>query len=393
MAAAIGSVQRHHGDAIQIAIGDVELLLVRRERHAVGVRALVRCQPGRHRRRGHDYRDGREYRVRPGVDYVHRIRLVRRDVQKRLGRVQRHLVGLALHWDPGRDGRRRAQLHYHDLAVANAGYIRCRARSVTLHNHPERIFAARNARHGGVALAGAQVQFRQLRPVAEASGEHRDRVVVVICHHQRLAIARDGHAGGARTHAHLAVYRDGAVRRQVKANAQAIVAQGQRRTLRLPPGSGGAPGKNVDIVAGAAGHVERRAGWIEDNPVVAIGDLDYLRLDRRLLGNVVDEHILVRVRRVPRVRRRRDAQRVDAVEPAGQNQHGLPIRTYHRGGRLTGQPVWPVGQIGVQHIEPGTLGRQRRNLLAHIGQVLDRDAGLRMGRRGRDDQRQRQTSR
>jgi hypothetical protein len=57
-------------------------------------------------------------------------------------------------------------------------------------------------------LAGAQVEFRSFGPVAQATGEHRDRIVEVICHHQCLAILRHRHAGGAWRYGNTLVYRD-----------------------------------------------------------------------------------------------------------------------------------------------------------------------------------------
>ncbi len=105
--------------------------------------------------------------ARVRVDDIHRIRLVFGDIQARLGRVKRHLVGLAFHGDPGYYRRCPSiQIHHVDLAVAKAGDIRpsgCRAtrRQGRLgDDHPKRIFAARRARlrrTGG--LAGAQVEF------------------------------------------------------------------------------------------------------------------------------------------------------------------------------------------------------------------------------------------
>ena len=82
------SAQRDHRDAIQIAIGDVEFRLIRRQRHAVGISALVtwlRERGWQHRR---DYGDGLDDRVRRGIDDIDRIRLVLDDVELRLRRIQ-----------------------------------------------------------------------------------------------------------------------------------------------------------------------------------------------------------------------------------------------------------------------------------------------------------------
>ncbi len=155
-----------------------------------------------------------------GVDYVNRIRLVFGDIQQRLGRVQRHLVGLALHWDPGR--RRPASPLRLTTTISRSRMLDTYA--VALAPLPFTTTQNGYSPPGVPAFAGSllpgrrsssrcvRIGARYHRPVAEAAGEHRDRVVVVIRHHQRLAIARNGHAGGARIHAHLAVDRGGAIR-------------------------------------------------------------------------------------------------------------------------------------------------------------------------------------
>ena len=66
----------------------------------------------------------------------------------------------------------------------------------------------------------------------------------------------------------------------------------------------------MDVVVLAAGYVEMRAGRIEDNAAVGIRDLHRLLEHRRLVGNVVDEDVFVRIRAVPRVGRRGDAEYV-----------------------------------------------------------------------------------
>src|ERR1035438_4025623 len=129
------------------------------------------------------------------------------------------------------------------------------------------------------------------------------------------------------------------------------MVQGKLRSRPLDPSSVRAQDNDVDIVTGlvkgevthAAGHVEGLAGWIEDNSAVGIWNLHYLLLDRSVLRNVVDEHVLFRVRQF----KRRAVGVVNAVVPASQDQQSLAIRTHYGGDRLPGQPGWIVGQIGV----------------------------------------------
>ena len=194
---------------IQIAIGDVQARLIRRKRHAVGVRARILPQRRRHCARASgrrsDYRDALEYRVHGGmrrvdVDYLHRVRLVFGDIEKRLRFVQRHLVGPAFYVDSRGYQRRLAEIHDVDFAAANARDISCirwAKRSSTGHNHPERTFATRSSRHcRGGSLAGTEVNIRhearrRRLPVAVSSGEHRDRTVYtsVLGTYVRLAAA------------------------------------------------------------------------------------------------------------------------------------------------------------------------------------------------------------
>ena len=357
--------------------------LIRRESDAVGVRSFVSglSQGGRQRRCGH--RDGLDDRVRRGVDHVNGVRLVFGDIQQRLGRVQRGLVRLACDFDPLRYPRRAAQIHHVDLAVANAGHVRYGARSVSFDGHPERVLAAGNARlRVSRGLAWAQIEIGVgHRPVAVTAGEHRDRVVIVVRHHQGLSVSRDGQAGGARIHAHLAVDRKGAVRLQVEAEPQPV-AHGQRHGQLLRPDAA-AQRDRVNVVILAAGNIEMGARRIEDDAVVGIRDLHRLLEHRRLVGNVVDEDVLVRVRRIPRIGRGRDAERIEAVEPAGENQQGLAIRTYRRGHRLRDQPVRVVGKMRVQIYKLA----QWRNLLGHVGYLLGGlETELRLGRRAGDEQ-------
>ena len=238
MVAAIGSAQRDHRDAIQIAVGHVELRLIRRERHAVGVRARIIAPARKALPRRSDHRDGFEDRVLRGVDHVHGIRLVFGDIQQRLGRVQRHLVRLAFHWDPGRYRRRRRP----------DSRRRSRGRECWIHTLSRSIRVPFTTTQNGYSPPGmpacegsllpgrrsSSVPFDQL---PEASGEHRDRVVVVIRHHQRLAVVRNGHAGGARMHANLAVDRDQCRRwctRKAKASARGPRQAVPGRSTQVP---------------------------------------------------------------------------------------------------------------------------------------------------------------
>ena len=212
LVAAIGSAQRHHRDAIQIAIGHVELLLIRRERHAVGVRARILRQRGRHHRRGSDYRDGFDDRVRRGVDYVNRIRLVFDDIQAATG--PRSASSCSVGPSPG-SGPLPPAVRPDSLPRSRGRecWIHTLSRSLRFPSPPPKTDIRRPARPParGRSCRGAGRVPVPSRPVAQASGEHRDRVVVVIRHHQRLAILRNSHAGGARMHGHLAV--DRALRR------------------------------------------------------------------------------------------------------------------------------------------------------------------------------------
>ena len=235
MVAATGSTERHDRDVIQVAVGHIEMFLVGRERNAIRVGARELAQGERLQdRRGSDNRNTLDHGVGSEVDDVDRIRLVFGDIQEagpgqgagngRFGiLIQRHLVRLALDRDAGGYGWRVSAIrelvtgqvlghrHHVDLAVAQAGDIRgVRLRdSVAGHHRPERIFAARRAgQRIGNGLARAQVEFGSgqrsisalqrsrvlgigqplLLPDAQASGEYRDRVVVVIRYHEHVAI-------------------------------------------------------------------------------------------------------------------------------------------------------------------------------------------------------------
>ena len=95
---------------------------------------------------------------------------------------------------------------------------------------------------------------------------------------------------------------------------------------------------------------------IEDDAEVGIGYLDDLLKIRCLLRNFVNEYVLIRLRGVPRVWTRRNAQRVDAVVPGGQNQQRSIIRTHDGGGGLAGVPIGPAGHARIQPNEFGTVG-------------------------------------
>ena len=291
---------------------------IRRGRHTVGVGAGELCQRGR--QQGRDDGDGFKYGVLLGavvwvdVDYVHSVGLVFGDIQARLGLIQGHLVGLAFQSDTGRYRRRSVQIHDVDLAVANAGNVCPTRRNLggrvcgSRDHRPERIFSARYASLQGVGLAGAQVEFAEFlggkfahrRPVAQASGVHHDRIVVVVRYHQRLPILRNRHAGGARLHAQadarsVAYDEFGLLHPCGSAVVQSegvdIVKAGQTRIVV----SGGVWGAGVGIVAHAAGYVKSFTGRIEDNPMVRIGDRHDLLNGRCTFRNVIDEHILLRV--------------------------------------------------------------------------------------------------
>ncbi len=240
---------------------------------------------------------------------------------------------------------------------------------------------------------GAKIQVRRHPgPVAQASREDRDRVVVVIRHHQRLAIARNGHTCGARVHEDRAVYRNVPLVLRVQAKTRGVIHD-QFRLLRpgLPVG---AQSKNVDVVSGAGkrrrgggvagavkrvvttatGHVESLAGRVEDDPVVGVGNRHDLLLDWPALRNVKDEHVLFRVWVV--VDREVGVQDggvfEEAVVPAGENQQRIAIRADHGGDGLSCLPGWIAGQTGHQRFERGIIGRKRRNLDSQIGEELCR---------------------
>ncbi|HKW96755.1 MAG TPA: hypothetical protein VJN43_03435 [Bryobacteraceae bacterium] len=118
----------------------------------------------------------------------------------------------------------------------------------------------------------------------------------------------------------------------------------------------------MDVVVDAAWNVEMLAGWVEDDAIVRVGDRYYLFLSGSLAGDIVDEDELVDVGRGGGID--------DDVEPASQRQQSLMIGADHGSHRLSGEPAWVVGETGVHRLEMGTEGRQRRDLNAHVGQIL-----------------------
>ena len=215
------------------------------------------------------------------------------------------------------------------------------------------------------SLAGTQIEFRSLhaspgpcsvpvpgvhrlplrQPVAQPAGKHGDRVVVIVGHHQGLAIVRNRYSSDARSYINRRIYRGKLVIGYRQTNARRMsLGNGEwgilpRRVLaevefafQRPNAGAWILCDDVDVVAivgewvrdgigairsvsHAAGHVESmiRHNGIPNNPMIRIGDLHGLLEDRRVVRNVVDKHIFIRILRIEEWERTLK----HPVEPAG----------------------------------------------------------------------------
>ncbi len=133
------------------------------------------------------------------VDDGDLVGVVLRHEQPRAGRVQGHPQRVAVQLDALDQvpGRRRADVDGHDLAVAVRRHV---GDAVPLDDDGEREGAA-----GGAVDAFVVGEERpQVVLVAHGAGrrvDHADRIVVVVGHDQRLAVARDAQAGRVRADA------------------------------------------------------------------------------------------------------------------------------------------------------------------------------------------------
>ena len=373
------------------------------------------------------------------IDYIDGIRLIFGHIQKRLGRVEGHFVRLAPYGNAGLDNRGGLQ-----KATWSTGAIRALSTRSTIDFSsegstvcltPARFFLqstrrdilARRASCGASAACRTQIEFGSwecplkllrgrrighplIQPDAQASGEHGNRVVVIIGRHQRLAIVRNRHPSGHGSH------EDRALTEANDCWARAVHSpRGVHRLLNCSvpgPAPPKAPsfrsvqGNDVNIVsvigrgsavdgirnrigakrrvAHAAGDVERVVARdrIPGQPVVRIGNGNGLLKDRRSPAYVVEKDVLVRVERVKE--RKRFVK--DAVEAACQYRQKVQIRVYRGAYRLPRHPLdrRHIGIVGVGHhhagvkkLKTGAGSREWIDHLCHVGhglvRVIDRD--------------------
>ena len=322
-----------HG--VRPTLGDVQRALVWRERQAIRIASLETARVQEYvLRRG--YRKLRQQPIVLRIHDGHRVAVIAGHVKPRAAAIEDHLVGRPAHGDARGDMRclvrRLPQRHDHDFSVANAGDV---GFIVPFDRHPKRIFAARRALFGGIALPGSQIEFRNLRARSEI--HHANRIVLVICRQQSRPCRIHGDS------------------RHFRRNHQPQprrMAQTHRRSHLVPDGALAA--ERMHHVLLAPGNVELVPVRIPRQAIERARHLHDLRLLGWLRRDVVNEDVLAGI-----LRNQIAALLVTNVVPAGEDQQRAAVGAHGRGDGLARREGGRVGQVRIQRRKAGARRRGR----------------------------------
>src|SRR5438552_15847043 len=110
----------------------------------------------------------------------------------------------------------------------------------------------------------------------------------------------------------------------------------------------------MNAVIASSGGVEPLAVRIPGKTSIGIGNFQHLLLDRRLLPDVVNKHVLLRL-----LRNGLAIGIEISVEPAGENQQSIAVRTDSCRNWMIRSELRQIRQIRVERLKDRTFGRSR----------------------------------